>query len=359
MWQENTNRGEEVLIPEYDLFDAGTFVYLQKIWNKITMSGGLRYDRRSLDSKSLMEGMALKFAAFHNNFSNVSGSVGITIQPSDMITIKLNAARGFRAPNISELASNGAHEGANRYEYGEKGLKSETSLQLDGGFELNSEHISLAANLFHNDINNFIFYRKLVATGGGDSTVIVDGNAVPAFQYNQQKVKMAGAEIRFDIHPHPLDWLHVENTFSFVRGLFKSAIEGTRNLPFVPAARLISEVRADFLQEGKRFRNLSIRAEVDNTFSQNKAFVAYDTETRTDGYTLVNAGIGCEIVSRSSRTLASVYLNALNLGNVAYQNHLSRLKYGPGNAVSGRMGVFNSGRNFSIKLNIPLSFKEN
>ena len=74
----------------------------------------------------------LKFEAFTKNFSNVSGSIGFTIQPSDLISIKLNAARGFRAPNIPELASNGAHEGANRYEYGEKNLKSETSLQLDG-----------------------------------------------------------------------------------------------------------------------------------------------------------------------------------------------------------------------------------
>jgi len=41
---------------------------------------------------------------------------------------------------------------------------------------------------------------------------------------------------------------------------------------------------------------------------------------------------------------------------VAYQNHLSRLKYTPVNLATGRSGVFNMGRNASIKVNIPLNF---
>jgi len=49
----------------------------------------------------------------------------------------------------------------------------------------------------------------------------------------------------------------------------------------------------------------------------------------------------------------------MNLGDVAYQNHLSRLKYTDMNNVTGRMGVFNIGRNFGIKVNVPLDFKWN
>ena len=50
-------------------------------------------------------------------------------------------------------------------------------------------------------------------------------------------------------------------------------------------------------------------------------------------------------------------MGAINIGDVAYQNHLSRLKYAAENMATGRQGVFNMGRNFSIKLNIPLSWK--
>ena len=358
MFQTNRNKGQEVLIPEYGLFDIGGFVYLQKVWEKITMSGGVRYDHRSLDSKEFMDGNDVKFQPFNKKFSNISGSVGVAIQQSSFVTIKLNIARGFRAPNIAELASNGAHEGALRYEYGDKNLKSETSLQLDGGFEFNSEHISLDANFFHNNINNFIFYRKLVSTSGGDSTVNVDGSLIPAFQFSQQKAKLAGLEFKFDIHPHPLDWLHIENTFSYVKGLFNTAIEGKKDIPFIPAARLISQIRADFLDEGKVIRNLFFKVEMDNTFAQNNAFTAYDTETATKGYTLFNAGIGSDIVS-NNKVIASLHLNALNIGDLAYQNHLSRLKYAAENLQTGRRGVFNMGRNFSVKLNIPLLFSKN
>ncbi|MBC7829363.1 MAG: TonB-dependent receptor [Chitinophagaceae bacterium] len=357
--QNNKNKGEEVLIPQYSLFDIGAFMYLQKTWGNLSMSGGVRYDHRSLSSKSFFEGSDLKFVAFNKNFSNVSGSIGFTIQPSSMVTIKLNAARGFRAPNIPELASNGAHEGSNRYEYGDKNLKSETSLQLDGGFELSSEHISMEAGFFHNDINNFIFYRKLISYAGGDSAIDVNGSMTPAFQFDQRKAKLAGLELKFDIHPHPLDWLHIENSFSYVRGVFKKSVEGTKNIPFIPAARLISEIRADFFQQGKFIRNLSLKAELDNTFRQSNAFTGYNTETETGAYTLFNAGIGTDIMTKKNKVVASIYLNALNIGDVAYQNHLSRLKYAAGNIVTGRNGVYNMGRNFSVKVNIPLSFTPN
>jgi iron complex outermembrane receptor protein len=61
-------------------------------------------------------------------------------------------------------------------------------------------------------------------------------------------------------------------------------------------------------------------------------------------------------VNKKGSTLFSISLSALNITDIAYQNHLSRLKYTAENVVTGRTGVFNMGRNFSIKLNIPLSF---
>ncbi|MBL0131995.1 MAG: TonB-dependent receptor [Chitinophagaceae bacterium] len=116
----------------------------------------------------------MKFEGFKKNFSNVSGSAGFTYEVSKKVTLKFNLARGFRAPGIPELASNGAHEGTNRFEYGEQNLKSETSLQPDAGIVIAGEHVSLNANIFYNPIKNFIYYRKLLAVGGGDS-LIVDG----------------------------------------------------------------------------------------------------------------------------------------------------------------------------------------
>ncbi|MCU7549569.1 TonB-dependent receptor [Chitinophagaceae bacterium LB-8] len=355
MQQRNQNKGVEFLIPEYKLFDIGGFVYTQKTIGKTTLSGGLRFDNRDLTSDELMEDGEIKFNAFKKSFANVSGSAGVSYAATENFLVKINLARGFRAPSIPELASNGAHEGTNRYEYGNQDLESETSWQGDLGIELNSEHIHFTASTFYNHIANFIFYSKLSGASGSDSLVEVDGEMIPAFQFRQQTANLVGAEMGVDIHPHPLDWLHWENTLSYVRGTFAEALEGNKNVPFIPATRWISELRWEFLKKGKTVRNLSLHFDIDNTFKQDKPFTAYDTETPTPGYTLLNAGISANLMNHD-KTLFSLYLLGNNLTDVAYQNHLSRLKYAEVNPVSGRQGVFNMGRNFVVKLNIPLSF---
>ncbi|HRQ51961.1 MAG TPA: TonB-dependent receptor, partial [Agriterribacter sp.] len=355
MQQSNKNKADEALIPEYHLFDAGAFVYSQRNYDRFTISGGIRFDNRTVDSKRREENNETKFEDFTRSFRNVSGSAGISYEAGKATTLKLNIARGFRAPGIAELASNGTHEGTNRYEYGDQGLRSETSLQTDLGAEINTEHLSLSATGFVNAIDHFIFYRKLSSVNGGDSLVHTDDDEITAFTFSQAKALLYGAELYMDIHPHPLDWLHFENTFSYVRGQFDRPVEGVRHIPFMPAARLITQLKGAFLQKGKRIRNLSISTELDHTFRQNKAFTAYDTETPTSGYSLLNAFIGADIVHHK-KTLFSVFLAGNNLANIAYQSHLSRLKYTAVNNVTGRQGVYNMGRNFSVKINVPLLF---
>lgn len=357
MRQSNQNKGEESLIPEYNLFDIGGFVFVQRTFKKATVSGGLRYDTRTINSMELIEGGDIKFNQFSRSFSNVSGSVGVSYEATDKVTLKANLARGFRSPTLAELASNGAHEGTNRYEYGEQSLRSETSLQMDGGLNFNYEHFSIDVSAFYNRLNDFIFYRKLESAFGGDSLVNNGGDFIPAFKFNQQDAKLAGFEASIDIHPHPLDWLHFENAVSFVRGQFDNPIDGSNNIPLIPAARLTSELKADFKKLNNTIHNFYAKLELDKTFKQNNPFTGFETETATDGYALLNAGVGADIVN-GKKTLFSVYLGANNITDVAYQSHLSRLKYTAENMVSGRMGVFNTGRNFSFKVNVPLEFSK-
>ena len=357
MQQKNTNKGMEQLIPNYNLFDIGGYLYSQKTIKKVTLSGGVRYDTRNLNVKDLMDGTDVKGAAFKKSFANVSGSIGSAIQLTDHLNLKLNAARGFRAPSIPELASNGSHEGTIRYEYGEVNLKSEISTQLDAGLELNTPHISFSVSGFYNNFSNFILYRKLQAAAGGDSTIAIGGTNLTAFKFDQQKATLSGVEATIDIHPHPLDWLHIQNTFSYVLGRLKKPVELSKYLPSIPAPRLITEFRGNFKKVQKNIRNLYVKLEVDNTFAQHNIFFAYNTETATPGYTILNAGIGTAFVNTKGKEICSINISGNNLGNVAYQNHLSRLKYSAENLLTGRIGVFNMGRNFSFKVNIPLSFK--
>ncbi|MEO5984777.1 MAG: TonB-dependent receptor, partial [Ferruginibacter sp.] len=355
MKQRNVNKGVEQLIPDYALFDFGTYLFASKEFKVFTLSGGIRYDKRYLISENLLSGLLIKNLAFKKDYDNFSGSLGLTAPLSKTVNLKINIANAFRAPSIPELASNGAHEGTQRYEYGDNSLQSEVSTQADAGIDYSNQHFSINIAGYYNNFKNFIFYRKLQSISGGDSTVNVDGENLMAFKFDQQKALLSGLELTLDIHPHPLDWLHVQNSFSFVSGKLKAPIEGSENLPFIPAPKLLTELRGDFPNLGKVISNFYAKVEFDNTFTQSHPFTAFGTETNTGAYTLINAGIGGNILNKG-KVLFNANLICTNIFDEAYQNHLSRLKYAPLNEATGRSGVYGTGRNFSIKLNVPLKF---
>jgi iron complex outermembrane receptor protein len=366
MRQTNTNRGEEALVPDYTSFDIGAFYYTQKRTDKTSWSGGLRYDQKYMnyiDPAQFVCPPDMACIALYNpvesnkQFNNISGAIGIEHDISAQLTLKLNISRGLRAPSMAELASYGAHEGTNRFEYGNEALISEKSLQFDAAIEWNNEHMSIAGNVFYNTVKDYIFYQKLTAKSGGDSIIVENGDDLYAFAFRQKDAHLYGAELNVDFHPHPLDWLHVENSLSLIRGQFKEALDGSTNLPGIPSARLLSEIRIEMFKKSKAIRNSFINFQLDNVFAQNNPFVGYNTETVTSAYTILNIGFSTQ-VQHKNKTLFSVSLVGQNIADVAYQNHLNRLKYGPTNEATGRMGVFNMGRNFSLKINVPLQFNK-
>ncbi len=363
MQQTSQNKGIEFLVPEYNLLDAGVFTILKKTFTKLDVSGGLRYDMRTehtsdlyLDANDVAttstEPNAFhRFAANNVMFSGVSGSVGATYQFSEMVFTKLNLSRGFRAPNIGEIGANGEHEGTGRYEIGNPNLKAESSLQLDYALGLNSHHITAEVDLFSNTISHFIFTEKLNSTAGGDSLI----NDIPVYKYTAGNTNLLGGEISIDIHPHPLDWLHFENSFAYVQATQKDQPDSTKYLPFTPAPKFSSELKASSKKLTKNLINAYFKIGVDTYFTQDKFYAANGTETQTSGYTLFNLGVGSDVAIKN-RILFSFYISANNLTDVAYQSHLSRLKYEAVNSVTSRTGVFNMGRNISFKLVVPIGF---
>ena len=354
MIQENINKGEEYLIPDYNSWDLGVFALSQKaLSDKVTIAGGVRFDIKTTHAERLvLEEEGVKFEGFEKFYNNFSGSVGLSYRPDDENTIKFNVSRGFRSPNISEIGSNGKHEGTFRYEYGNKDLKPEVSHQFDLGYFLNTDHVTFEVTPFVNFLQDYIFLQKLTSIAGGDSIPDSQDPGSTAFRYTQGNATLYGGEIYLDIHPHPLDWLHIENSFSYVRATQANQPDSLRNLPFIPAPNYKGGIRAHFNNVGSTFSNAHIRFGVVHYFVQDHIFSAYDTETATSGYTLLNAGIGSDmnVFSPSSNAKLSLFLSVENLANIAYQSHLSRLKYAPINPATGRHGVYNMGRNFSVKM---------
>ncbi|WP_305029985.1 TonB-dependent receptor [Hymenobacter convexus] len=361
--QQNRNLGVEFLIPAYRVNEGGVFGVAKKTIGALDISGGLRYDVRQISADRLLldanerpstaPTAETKFPGFSSNFHNYSGSLGLAYSLSERLTVKANLARGFRAPNIAELGSNGQHEGTIRYEIGNENLAAETSLQVDAGVSYVTDHVRFSVDAFENSISNYIFTRRLLTASGADSL----RNGTGAYKYEQGQARLYGGEVSLDFHPHPLDWLHFENSFSMVRARQLNVEANQQYLPFIPADRLQSELRANFRRQGKRITNPYARFQMERTFAQNRYFSAFDTETATPGYTLFNAGLGTDVADAQGRTLFSLFVTANNLFDVGYQSHLSRLKYADYNASNGRTGVFNQGRNVSVRLVVPLAFK--
>jgi iron complex outermembrane receptor protein len=189
----------------------------------------------------------------------------------------------------------------------------------------------------------------------GDSIINVGGEDLEAFQYDQRRANLAGLEASMDMHPHPLDWLHIKNTVSLIRARFNQKIDGSDNLPMIPAARYLGELRVNLVNGKKAVRNVYTLVELDKTFTQNKPFFGYNTETLTRGYTLLNAGLGADFYGHG-KPFMHIYIAGNNLADVAYQSHLSRLKYADVDNTTGRRGVFNTGRNISIRIHVPFSY---
>ena len=143
MYQKSGNEGEEYLIPDYRLFDFGIYATATKNFgDHWTLNGGLRYDHRRLHGYELIEEEGIRFTDFTRHFNGLTGSIGAVCNINEHFNLRLNLARGFRTPNMSELASNGVHEGSLRYEIGNQQLKAEYSLQADLGLDFTSQYVS-------------------------------------------------------------------------------------------------------------------------------------------------------------------------------------------------------------------------
>lgn len=339
MLQASKNLGAEQLIADYRLLDAGMYGLLYGNWKSLYWQGGLRYDHRWMEWQSNQK-----------EFGGVSGSIGSSYQFAKSHYVKVNVSKGYRAPNAAELTSNGVHEGALRYEIGNARLKPESSIQTDVQLMLNWSHFSLTSSLFQNNVNNFIYINRLENWNFTDS--ILQG--MPVFEFKEQDAILRGFEVQYDYHPHPLDWLHIGQSLSYVTAHFVGATNTDQYyLPNIPPMRLVSNVQAEFPKFGHYLQDLELGVNYMYVWRQTQIYSAFQTETNTNGYGLLNAKVSAKMNIRWFESL-DVVVSGNNLLNTVYQDHLSRLKYAPLNTANAYSGVWNMGRNISVQVMIGI-----
>ena len=384
LYQQNKNtNATEFVVPDYHSLDIGPFVFTKRSFGKLDLTLGARYDTRMFKSDSMFtksnptngfdmitsanvsdSTVTKQFDGYKHTFSGFSGSAGATYNLSEHVSIKFNMARGYRSPNVAETSAKGVHPGTGFEQLGDVNFKPEFSLQEDFGLFFESKHVSGSIEVFNNIIDNYIYNEKLVSLSGGDSLFVQSGNNYPVFKFRQTKAQLYGGEFSFDIHPHPFDWLHFENTASLVYatnlgGNDANINDSTKYLPFIPPFHTNSELKADIKKKMGCFSSVYVKVGMQYYAAQNHIFKAYQTETETPSYTLFDAGIGADVINNKGTTLFILNITVNNITDVAYQSNMSRLKYFDNypNNGSGRSGIYNMGRNISFKLIIPLDIK--
>ncbi|HTE01794.1 MAG TPA: TonB-dependent receptor [Mucilaginibacter sp.] len=360
-------------IPAYHQFDIGPFFIIKKSYGKLDIAAGARYDSRSFNGQaayidtaggafpSLYAGpnptttpnVVSQFGALNKTFSGATGSFGATYNFSDAFLLKANIARGFRAPSIAELSANGPDPGSQIYHVGNSEFKPEFNVQEDIGAFLTLPNLSLSVELFNNNIQNYIFQQQELNADG--SPVLTQG--YNTFTYVQSKARINGGEVNVDLHPVP--WLHFENALSLTYGTNLGnggpVPDSLKYLPFIPPLHTHSELRGNFSKGFSNLRNVYAYVGFDHYSAQNKFFSAYGTETYTAGYNLLSAGIGGNLVNKAGNTVLKLFIEGTNLANVNYQSNMSRLKYfdNPTVPPGVQPGIFNMGRNISVKIVVP------
>jgi iron complex outermembrane receptor protein len=369
MQQSSEDRGIVFVLPEYDLFDAGIFAIAKRDFGKLHFSGGLRLDTRTLHGHDMWvdaDGVRLpgptagaeqRFTAYHSDFTGLSGSLGATYDISNAFYVKANLARGYRAPTAAETGQNGIHDGTPFYEIGDPDLKPEYSLQVDGTIGFHNQDLTAELNLFNNHINNYVFPVKLESALGGDSIRYdnVAGFDGPTFKYVQGDANLSGAEIMLNLHPRSLTWGSLDLAYSFVHAIQLNQPLETKYLPYTPPAKLHAGIRIAPASGSGTFRTPYFSLGIDHYFEQDKIYFQFGNETVTPGYTLINASLGTDIFA-GAHHICSLVLAGTNLADVAYQSNMSRLKYTDTNNVTGRVGIYNMGRNLSFKVIFPFDF---
>jgi len=331
MTQNNKNGDAPAhVLPDASLNDISLYGLVQYHAGSIAIiEAGLRYSFRKIDvplqpSSGDPDSEPIEY---NGQFSNLSASVGATINLTEQMLIRLNLASAFRSPNLAELTQNGMH--GIRYEEGNPNLETQQNLEIDLGYHLHTKHLTFDISAFYNNIFDYIHLSPTTDTTDG---------GVDIYRYMQADAYLYGGEASIHLHPHPLHWLHLKSTYSYVIGKKKQG----GYLPLIPAQKLKFDIRAT-KSRWKGFRDLFVKAGVNFVFAQNNPS---EFETATPAYTLVNLGAGFDILVKQQRFSFSIIAN--NLLDATYFDHLSSLK---------PLGIYDMGRNVSFSVRIPFGIK--
>lgn len=341
----NPNTGVRRLIPDYDKYDFGIYAITDyRVNNQLLLEAGIRFDYTHVDAfkfyrTSFWESRnydvlfpEIVVEEFNNqiltnpkfNFYNESATLGATYSWNDY-NLFLNYSLASRAPNPSELFSEGLHHSASRIELGDLQFDSETAHKVALTFQKTSDVFGFTVNPYLNAINDFI----LIEPTGVEQTI--RGN-FQVWEYRQTNAQLLGVDI--DAYYAFAKNLQFDHQFSFIKGYDRTRNnEPLINIPAVNTTNTLTYHKPEF-------KNLKLELQSQYTFQQNEYpnnnFEVFIPETETneivdlstppDAYHLLNFNSSIDF-HLNEKSIITTGFGITNLFNTAYRNYLNRLRF--------------------------------
>ena len=275
---------------------------------------GARMDRWSVSTAPRSADEIVRFGeARTRTFDNLAASIGLSVPVREGISINANVSRGFRAPTVEELFSNGFHAAAGTFDIGNSGLIPEKNTGLDAGLRVQRGETFAQIGTYYNMVDDYI--RPVEVDAESDE---------PRVTFGQADARLYGFEAQLETHllQRVIGGLMADYTRA-------ELTDSRMPLPFVPAGRIGASLRYD---NGR----LSAGGDARHVFAQTR--ISGDAlDVPTESYTLLDIS-GTWIFTVRASTVHSLTLRADNLLDAKYRDATSRIK----------SFSFNPGRNISI-----------
>ncbi len=233
----NPDTGVRRLIPDYDKYDFGGYFTTEwKLNDHFIADAGLRYDFSRIDALKFYRtatweerGYDIQFPdlvieVLRNqvltdptfDYHNISGALGVKYKFNAKNYILGNYTLSSRAPNPSELFSDGLHHSAARIEIGDLRMDSERSNRISGTYGYSSSKFDIQVESYYNQINNFIY---IIPSPLGIVPLI--RGPFPIWEYVQTDAWFFGVDVNTNYQITP-QW-YTNHKLSFIKGYDKIA----------------------------------------------------------------------------------------------------------------------------------------
>ncbi|NIJ51530.1 TonB-dependent receptor [Dyadobacter arcticus] len=299
------------LIPNFNQFNIGVFWMERYVKNGWELEAGVRYDYRTLKTYRIVnrEKVADSF-----NFSNFSGTLGATRNFSERFSAKLNVGTAWRAPNVSELFSDGVHHGAAAYEKGDATLQAEKAVNSIASLKYADARWSVELGGYYNYISDFIYLKPQ------SEPILTIRGAFPYFKYTQTDATFKGIDLSatWELAKHTT----IASKLSYLRVYDQ---QNESSLVMIPPNRLDNQLKYELPEIGKWNHAF---VSIGNLFvaRQTRVPLASDFLEPPKSYSLWNLQAGATL-KISEKQQFEIGIGVQNLFNIAYRDYLNRFRY--------------------------------